>query len=147
MTGVQTCALPISGDCDDAAFDTHPGADELCDGLDNDCVAVTEAAPGETDGDMDGDLACADCDDSDPTVTGNDEDSDGYTECQGDCDDTDPATSSVNPELSDGQDNGCKGIDHAGHPRNRRQDTDDARDCQNERQGALVGQYQVQPVL
>ncbi len=48
MTG---CAAPDgfvadSNDCDDADALVHPGAPELCDGLDNDCAAATAEACG-----------------------------------------------------------------------------------------------------
>src|SRR5687768_14230289 len=41
---MRACALPegfaaVGGDCDDTCRDCHPGAVEICDGLDNDCDA------------------------------------------------------------------------------------------------------------
>jgi len=54
-------------DCDDANPDTHPDAEELCDGLDNNCNGTLHGA--ELDEDGDGVLACAgDCDDTEPMV-------------------------------------------------------------------------------
>jgi N-acetylneuraminic acid mutarotase len=60
-----TCAQPpgwaaVSGDCNDGANGTHPGAQEVCDLVDNDCDAlVDEAASGV---DADGDRIHGACD-------------------------------------------------------------------------------------
>jgi len=54
----------LSEDCNDYDSRISPGAEELCDGKDNDC-----------DGQID---------------EGHDKDGDGYTACGGDCDDSDP---------------------------------------------------------
>ncbi len=51
------------GDCDDGDPRTHPGALEACDGADNDCDGVVPQDE-FTDGDGDGVVACADCDDA-----------------------------------------------------------------------------------
>lgn len=83
--GVSSC----DQDCDDDNPATYPGADEICDGLDNDCDG---AVTGEDDADGDGYRLCdGDCDDDDPTVTPEDEDGDGVSACDDppDCDDTD----------------------------------------------------------
>ena len=74
-------------DCKDTDPDTHPGAPEVCDALDNDC---------------DGHL---DCDDPDAR----DEDEDGSCECD-DCDDLDPLNYPDNDETCDERDNDCDGI-------------------------------------
>lgn len=47
-----------AGDCDDTQGDTHPGAEEGCDGIDRDCDGVL--APGFEDSDGDGVRNCAD---------------------------------------------------------------------------------------
>ncbi len=116
------------GDCDDRDEHSYPGADELCDGRDNDCDGVVP--DGEHDGDVDGFMVCiGDCDDADPAVfpgaeelcngvdddcdgslaEEEDGDGDGYAACEGDCDDGDPY---VSPEAADecgGPDADCDG--------------------------------------
>ena len=52
------------GDCDDEDARTYPGADEICDGRDNDCDGFYDA--GEVDHDQDDVMVCeGDCDDTD----------------------------------------------------------------------------------
>jgi subtilisin family serine protease len=54
-------------DCNDYVPSIHPGATELCDGLDNDCDGTVPA--NEADADSDGYRICEnDCDDSSPTI-------------------------------------------------------------------------------
>jgi hypothetical protein len=108
------------GDCDDGSPLTHPGAEELCDGEDQDCDGLVPA--GEADGDGDGWRSCGgDCDDARPDVhpeaeelacdaldtdcvedpQEEDWDGDGSAPCQGDCDDYDPAANPTDVD-SDG---------------------------------------------
>ncbi|HEX4824928.1 MAG TPA: MopE-related protein [Candidatus Polarisedimenticolaceae bacterium] len=47
-------------DCNDAAASTHPGAAEVCDGVDNNCDGVIDEGPGGFD--ADGDLVAGACD-------------------------------------------------------------------------------------
>jgi uncharacterized repeat protein (TIGR01451 family) len=71
-------------DCDDTDETINPGADEICDGKDNDCDDVLP--PEEVDGDVDGFPLCNDCDDTDETINpGADEICDD--EIDNDCDD------------------------------------------------------------
>ncbi len=54
-------------DCDDTLVSTHPGAMELCNGIDDDCDTLLP--PEEIDGDSDDTLACmGDCDDTNPAI-------------------------------------------------------------------------------
>jgi hypothetical protein len=53
-------------DCDDQRADRHPGADEVCNGLDDDCDPQTWAADEGWDIDADGAPDCIDCDDEAP---------------------------------------------------------------------------------
>ena len=90
--GWSTC----EGDCDDADATVHPGAANLCDGIDdNDCNGIID--PNEANDDNDGSSTCdGDCNDYDATVDAADVDGDGWTSCEGDCDDADNA---VNPGV------------------------------------------------
>ncbi len=78
-------------DCDDSDVDTYPGADEFCDGKDNDC----DGTIGDDEADADGD---------------------GWMICAGDCDDTAPDVhpgvmeSAVAGNCDDDQDNDCDGL-------------------------------------
>jgi hypothetical protein len=89
---VQAClaperTAPISGDCDDSDPTTYTGADERCDGRDNDCdVTIDEDLPiytwyADADGDGygDGEVEIEDCGEPD-----------GASALDGDCDDGDP---------------------------------------------------------
>jgi hypothetical protein len=129
INGDPSCPGGEEPDCDDDDPDTYPGADELCDGVDNDCDGAVP--DDEVDGDGDGFAPCADdCDDGDAdTYPGAEEqcdgldndcdgaipddeidgDGDGVAACEGDCDDGDPETYPGAEELCDGADNDCDG--------------------------------------
>jgi len=94
-------------DCDDSNANTHPSADEYCDGVDNDCDGdIDEDRPvdiaywyPDVDGDGYGDgLVILHCDQ--PT---------GYVDNDDDCDDSDPIIHPDADELCDGIDNDCQG--------------------------------------
>ncbi|MBN2798191.1 MAG: putative metal-binding motif-containing protein [Deltaproteobacteria bacterium] len=85
----RACAAPDGygaavTDCDDFRAESHPGAAELCDGLDNDCDTTVPPAELDADGD-------------------------GYAACEGDCDEADRATHPGGAEVCDGADNDCDG--------------------------------------
>ncbi len=112
--GITICG----GDCDDDDAETYPGAEELCDGLDNDCDTVVPED--EIDMDADGFSGCeGDCDDGDAEIfpgaediceNGIDEDCDGGDAiCYSPGDDDDDIT----PEA-DGCD--CRLADQRGNP-------------------------------
>ncbi len=89
--------VPNDLDCSDGDAGIHPGAAELCDGVDNDCDgAVDEGC------DQDGDGFCG----VPPLVWGV-----GFV-CESpesDCDDLDPLVHPGAQELCDGKDNNCLG--------------------------------------
>ncbi len=92
-------------DCDDSDASIHPGAEEICDGIDNDCDAeidegVMESffADADEDGFGDPDSATEACE---PPA--------GFVADDTDCDDTDAETFPGAPERCDGVDNDCDG--------------------------------------
>ena len=121
--------LGCDGDCDDVDANVFPGATEICDGKDSDCDTVLPAD--ELDVDGDGAFVCegGDCDDEDATVYPGapelcdgvdndcdgtideveDNDADGFTNCDGDCDDEDASVFPGAEEVCDGKDNDCDG--------------------------------------
>ena len=71
-------------DCDDNNADTYPGAQEICDGKDNNCDGIFHDVEKDKDGDA-------------------------YFPCEGDCNDN---NNNINPgasEVCDGKDNDCDG--------------------------------------
>ncbi|MEC8423816.1 MAG: putative metal-binding motif-containing protein, partial [Myxococcota bacterium] len=108
---VQACVQPSGtsrqpGDCDDDAVDIHPGAEDVCDHIDNDCDGVYDEDPeylynADRDNDGYGDpveviAACA------PPV--------GFIADDTDCNDSDRNAFPGAEETCDGVDNNCDGV-------------------------------------
>lgn len=105
---IEACTAPsgyvnAGNDCDDADPDTFPGAEERCDGVDNDCDSdidedVQSIWYADTDGDSFGD-ADATLKDCDPPG--------GYVADDTDCDDTNSSAFPGAKEVCDDVDNDC----------------------------------------
>ncbi len=119
-------------DCDDEDADVNPGAQELADGVDNDCDGTVDEGTSAYDDDEDGYTEDdGDCNDADADINPgadeisgngidddcngrtdageNDMDGDGYSTEGGDCDDADATVSPAQVETADGLDNDCDG--------------------------------------
>jgi len=110
--GRLTCSPPagwvmVDGDCDDGDASSHPGAEEVCDGRDNDCdgLADNNSPTGDIyyyDGDQDGHGAGAGVRFCSPPLQ-------HWAWMSGDCDDANANVWPGAPEVCDNQDNNCDG--------------------------------------
>jgi hypothetical protein len=103
-------------DCDDADAAVHPGATELCNGVDDDCDGTLDEGDA-----ADADTWYADMDSDSYGDAGNSATAcsqpSGYLADDSDCDDSDAAVNPSATELCDGVDNDCDGdIDEASAP-------------------------------
>ncbi len=100
--------VSVAGDCDDADAAIYPGADDVCDDVDNDCDDLVDeglliALYADADGDGYG---------VETSVTEGCEETEGWSAQSGDCDDADPAKSPGTPEVcEDGLDQNCDDLD------------------------------------
>src|SRR5690606_37962980 len=108
---VFSCPQPegyvlAKGDCDDTRADVHPDAEEICNGIDDDCDQHVDngddASIWFVDADGDG------YGHGSSTVRACEE-PDGYVDNAFDCDDANPHTHLDAPEICDGEDNDCDG--------------------------------------
>lgn len=126
--------ISCGDDCDDLLSGVHPDAQEVANGMDDDCDGVVDEAADQVSKDDDGDgysENAGDCNDDDPAVSpdaeedknnkidddcdGNvdensrrfDDDGDGFTNQQGDCDDLDASINPSAKEEADEIDNDC----------------------------------------
>ena len=102
-TDADADGFDAESDCDDTNPDAHPGATEVCDGVDNNCdgfvdegLTRTYYADADDDGHGDRDEEVEAC--SEP---------DGYAASDDDCDDLDARAHPGAAELCDGIDNDC----------------------------------------
>ena len=97
-------------DCNDLSATTYPGADEYCNGEDDDCDLYIDE-----DGAVDAPTFYIDADadgygTEDTVVTDQCHSPSGYAEDSGDCDDTDFDTNPGALEYCDGEDDNCDGV-------------------------------------
>ena len=101
-------------DCDDENIRINPGADEICDGIDNDCDGYIDAddpslvEPTTWYPDADGDSYGTDLDPD--AIHHGCEGPAGYVERTGDCDDDNADVSPGADEICDGLDNDCNDV-------------------------------------
>ncbi len=111
---VSACTVPSDAsanndDCNDGSPAAHPGAVEVCDGIDNDCDATVDGVSavdagtwyGDVDGDGWGETSALTTGCAQPSAT---------SSLPGDCDDSDGTIYPGATELCDGTDRNCDGV-------------------------------------
>ena len=106
--GVATCPGGNETDCDDSDPAIHPGADEYCNGVDDDCDGTVDEPDAvnaiiwyeDADQDGFGDPASAELACDQPT---------GFVASSDDCDDADPDQNPSATETCNGEDDDCDG--------------------------------------
>jgi len=120
--GVQLCIAPAQyvvtfNDCDDGNIAVNPDAPEICDEIDNDCDELVDDADNDLDEallttfflDGDGDGFGSPVQPFDACVA-----PPGYLEDNSDCNDFSVLTNPIAPEVCDGIDNDCDGLQDDG---------------------------------
>jgi hypothetical protein len=99
-----TCMTGVPADCNDGDDKIHPGATEICDGVDNDCDQTCDVGQG-LDADGDGVTDCG-------TVPGTDPGQAclGPLDALEDCRDDDETVRPGAAEICDGKDDNCDGV-------------------------------------
>jgi hypothetical protein len=101
--------VSMGGDCDDSNVSVHPGVDEVCNLIDDNCNGEADESFAEGcetmyyDGDSDGygDATVTDC---------RCKENANWKKKSGDCNDENPNTYPEAEELCDGEDNNCDGV-------------------------------------
>jgi hypothetical protein len=114
VRAVRACAPPSglhvanADDCDDNDADTHPGAEETCDGFDDDCDEVVDEDAVDASAwypDADGDSWGV----AEGAVQACERPGSAWAEASGDCEDTVETVHPGASEICDGIDNDCEG--------------------------------------
>jgi large repetitive protein len=113
MCGMAEGYAAAGDDCDDGNTDVSPSAEEVCDGIDNDCNGDTD----DNDGSLDASTGTEFFLDADSDGAGDPAEgawmcgmAEGYVTAGDDCDDGEAAAHPGGTEVCDGHDNDCDGL-------------------------------------